>query len=299
MTSRATRTKRLPSDSASPRADRNHNSSRLARSSACCSRISWMVPCGSGRRIMLSHLSTERLAALADEQPTVDERHHLAGCALCARELESHRLVLAMAGSERDAMQLPLTRWESLSDRLRSEGLIAGAGQQRRGLARLVAGGARVPLQIAAALVLIATGVVMGRASTGEAILPGGLSGQEPASAPRTASTARASYDSLPTSFASLEDATRWRNAYADAYQRTVSFLAANDSGARQVGTPAGIRTRLSALDRVSRIMREAVNDAPYDPVINDFYLNSFGQREATLRQLNTVLPQGVRLNSF
>ena len=78
-----------------------------------------------------------------------------------------------------------------------------------------------------------------------------------------------------------------------------MSFLAANDSGARQVGTPAGIRTRLSALDRVSRIMREAVNDAPYDPVINDFYLNSFGQREATLRQLNTVLPQGVRLNSF
>ena len=46
-----------------------------------------------------------------------------------------------------------------------------------------------------------------------------------------------ASYDSLPTSFASLEEATRWRNAYADAYQRTVSFLAANDSGARQVGT--------------------------------------------------------------
>jgi len=241
---------------------------------------------------MLSHLSTERLAALADEQPTSDERHHLAGCALCARELEAHRLLLAMASSERDAMQLPLTRWESLSGRLQAEGLFRAGAQPRRGLARLVAGGVRLPLQIAAALVLIASGVVMGRASTGEAILPGGLSGDEPAR------SARVSYDSLPTNFASLEDATRWRNAYADAYQRTVSFLAANDSG-RQVGTPAVIRTRLSALDRVSRIMREAVNDAPYDPVINDFYLNSFGQREATLRQLNTVLPQGVRLNSF
>jgi hypothetical protein len=55
----------------------------------------------------------------------------------------------------------------------------------------------------------------------------------------------------------------------------------------------------LSALDRVQRTMREALNSAPYDPVINDFYLSSFGQREATLRQLNTVLPEGVRLNSF
>ena len=243
---------------------------------------------------MLLHLSTERLAALADEQPTADERHHLSECARCARDVEAHRSVLAIASAERDAMQLPLTRWEALAEQLRAEGLVEGAAPRARGrFARLVASGARIPLQIAAALVLIASGMVMGRASAGEPIVPGGLSGTEPTQ------TARVRYDSLPTSFASLEEATRWRNAYADAYQRTVSFLAANDSGARQVGTPAVIRTRLSALDRVSRIMREAVNDAPYDPVINDFYLNSFGQREATLRQLNTVLPQGVRLNSF
>ena len=241
---------------------------------------------------MLSHLSTERLAALADEQPTVDERNHLAACARCANEVEAYRAVLAMANSERSAMQLPLTRWDSLSDGLRAEGLIGGAEARARS-SRVLARGVRIPLQVAAALVLIASGVIMGRASTGESILPGGLDGNQPTR------TARVTSDSLPTSFASLEEATRWRNAYADAYQRTVSFLAANDSGARQVGTPAVIRTRLSALDRVSRIMREAVNDAPYDPVINDFYLNSFGQREAAVRQLNTVLPQGVRLNSF
>lgn len=238
------------------------------------------------------HISSQRLAALADEQPTADERDHLTACARCARELDAHRSVFSLATSERSAMQLPLTRWDALSDRLRDEGLIADAAPRSR-FSRVMASGVRVPLQIAAALVLIASGIVMGRASTGASILPGGLSGDEPTR------TARASYDSLPTSFASLEEATRWRNAYADAYQRTVSFLAANDSGARQLGTPAVIRTRLSALDRVSRIMREAVNDAPFDPVINDFYLNSFGQREAAVRQLNTVLPQGVRLNSF
>jgi hypothetical protein len=78
-----------------------------------------------------------------------------------------------------------------------------------------------------------------------------------------------------------------------------VSYLAANDSAAQPTETPAVMRARLAALDRVSRTMREALNDAPYDPVINDFYLNSFGQREATLRQLNTYLPSNVRLNSY
>jgi hypothetical protein len=45
--------------------------------------------------------------------------------------------------------------------------------------------------------------------------------------------------------------------------------------------------------------MRQAMNDAPYDPVINSYYLTTLGQREATLRQINTTLPTGVRLNSF
>jgi hypothetical protein len=59
------------------------------------------------------------------------------------------------------------------------------------------------------------------------------------------------------------------------------------------------MRARLAVMDQVSKTMKEALIDTPYDPVLNDFYLNSFGQREATLRQLNNVLPQNVRLNSF
>ena len=240
----------------------------------------------------MSHLSTERLAALVDEQPSADEQTHLTRCADCTRELDAHRSVVAMAGSERDAMQLPLTRWETLSRQLRTEGLIAspGAGTTRQSFFE-----GRMMLQVAAALLLVAGGAVLGRFSAGASAIPGGLTDNGGALPVASA----VSPDSLPTTFASLEDATRWRSAYADAYQRTVTFLAANDSAARPAETPAVMRTRLSALDRVSRITREALNDAPYDPVINDFYLNSFGQREATLRQLNTVLPQGVRLNSF
>jgi hypothetical protein len=238
----------------------------------------------------MSHLSIERLAALADEQPTAEEHAHLAMCATCVGEIEAHRSVLAMAGTERESMGLPLTRWETLSHRLRAEGLIAKAPERRPRWS------ATAMLRIAAALLLIAGGAVLGRVSAGATPVPGGITGGEQA---QMARGSRLPPDSLPTAFASVDEAARWKSFYADAYQSAVSFLAANDSAARPTGTPAVIKARLSALDRVSQTMREALNDTPHDPVINDFYLNSIGQREATLRQLNTVLPQGIRLNSF
>jgi hypothetical protein len=228
------------------------------------------------------HLSIERLAALADDVPTAEERVHLAGCADCARELRAHTALFLMAASERQSIGVPLTDWETLSARLSREGLVSRGATVRLGRS--------VGLRAAAALLLIGAGALIGRVSAGQALIPGGFTG--------AASAALQHADSLPTNFASVEDARRWQQFYANAYQRAVTYLAANDSGSPPE-TPAVMRTRLSALDRVSRAMREALNDAPYDPVINDFYLNSFGQREATLRQLNAVLPQGVRLNSF
>ena len=58
-------------------------------------------------------------------------------------------------------------------------------------------------------------------------------------------------------------------------------------------------RNRLAALDAVASTTREAINEAPYDPVINGYYLTTMQAREATLRQLNTPLPSGVRLTRF
>jgi hypothetical protein len=58
-------------------------------------------------------------------------------------------------------------------------------------------------------------------------------------------------------------------------------------------------RSRLAALDRVISASREAMREAPHDPVINGYYLTTIGQREATLRQLNTALPASLRLNDF
>jgi hypothetical protein len=235
----------------------------------------------------MSHLSIDRLAALADEAPTGIEQMHLDSCAECAHEVDTHRSLLAMAVGEREALGLPLSRWESLSEKLKDEGLIAPPGRARSS-GRIVRAG-NAYLRYAAALLLVAGGALLGRISAGAPLMPGDRA---------VVTSAMPSLDSIPTEFASLEQARQLKDAYRTGYQRAVTYIAAQDTS--MLGeTPAVMRARLSALDRVSRITREALNDAPFDPVINDFYLNSYGQREATLRALNTALPPNVRLNSF
>jgi hypothetical protein len=59
------------------------------------------------------------------------------------------------------------------------------------------------------------------------------------------------------------------------------------------------MRTRLAALDQANRVMGHALDDAPYDPVINGYYLTTLGQREATIRQLNTALPASMKMTSY
>lgn len=228
------------------------------------------------------HLSTDRLAALADEPPTADETRHLTICVDCAREVAAHRSLVVLANVEREAMRLPLTRWDTLAPALKADGLLREPVAARRG----VPFSPQRLLQVAAALLLVAGGALLGRVSAGAPIVPG------------ETTPVAGIFDSVPTAFASVQEAERLRNLYRDGYQRAANYLSQHDSG-RVVGTPAVMRTRLSALDRVSRITREALNDAPFDPVLNDFLLNSYYQREATLRELNTVLPQNVRLNSF
>jgi hypothetical protein len=45
--------------------------------------------------------------------------------------------------------------------------------------------------------------------------------------------------------------------------------------------------------------MGEALKKAPYDAVINGYYLSTLGQREATLRQLNAAMPASMRMTSY
>src|SRR5687768_18037300 len=102
MTWKATRTKRLQSSSALRPAARSHNYSRHARSFAGCSRIS-SIPLWPARIRNMLHLSPERLAALADDEPLAAEASHLASCARCSAERAAHRRLLTLA--HREAMQ--------------------------------------------------------------------------------------------------------------------------------------------------------------------------------------------------
>lgn len=244
----------------------------------------------------MSHLPTERLAALVDEPPTAAELAHLAGCAECAREREIYQRLAEAAAGEPARIGAPLTTWERLAPALAADGIIETANRPvayrnaRRGAAhygRLAAAG----------LLLVAGGAIGGRLSAGAAVFPSPVT---VATTPHEATRAPATLvsDSAPH-FASIEEARAAQQQSQLIYQSATAFLAQRDTAGRPADSPAAIRTRLAALDRAHEVMGEALNEAPYDPVINGYYLNTLGQREATIRQLNAVLPASMRVTSY
>lgn len=231
------------------------------------------------------HLPAERLAALSDEPPTPDEEAHLASCDACARERHAYDALRTLASAERDAFGLPLTRWESIAAALASTPPGVDQVVARRRSARWM-------LQAAAALLLVAGGAMLGRRSVGADYLPAptvALTGSE------TFPTSRGNPDSV--FFGTVEEARAAQQHSELMYQQATAYLAKFDS--TSAGTPVAYRSRLAALDRVLSTTREALRSAPHDPVINGYYLTTLGQREAALRQLSTVLPASLRVNSF
>jgi hypothetical protein len=234
----------------------------------------------------VSHLSIERLAALSDESPTATELAHLATCAECARERAVYQNLLELASAESARLGSPLTSWERLVPALVADGVI-DTGRALPTLARKSR--LRRPwLQAAAAVVLLGGGMMAGRLTAGAAALP------LPTSTNRVAAVA----DSMPR-FTSIDEARAAQAQSQLTFQTATAFLAQQDTTNGISDTPATIRTRLATLDRVREVVGKALNDAPYDPVINGYYLTTVGQREATLRQLNTALPAGMRLTSY
>jgi PAS domain-containing protein len=245
----------------------------------------------------MSHLPIERLAALVDEPPSSVELAHLAACAECARERAAFGTLRAMASAEQARIGVPITQWESLAPVLREDGvidtgeasrlLVSGSWRARR--TRMVG---RRWLQAAAAILLVAGGVTLGRLSLGGSAFPvsgGSESATRAASRPTDTTTA----------FRSVEEARQARARYELLYQSAALYMAEHDSAAYSPDSPAAMRLRLATLDGVAAQVREALNESPYDPVINGYYLTTLGQREATLRQLNTKLPLGVQINRF
>lgn len=253
----------------------------------------------------MSHLSADRLAALADagEGPTPIEAEHLARCTQCTEERFAHEALVSGARFERSAVGAPLTQWTTLAAALRDEGLMASAGGAASATVaatreREIAARRRFfrrGVQVAAAFALVAVGLAAGRITA----VAGPLAITSPsAGAPRAAAADPAGTDAFLPSFTSPADARAALERYEVAYQHAAAYLAEDDP-MLQLESPDAYHTRLVALERAGRTMREAMEEAPYDPVLTGYYLTTLGQREATLRQLNVALPATQRLNSF
>jgi hypothetical protein len=221
----------------------------------------------------MSHLSPERLAALIDEQPTAAELAHLAGCRPCARERGAYEALAAMAQSGA-TIGSPLTSWDKLAPALRDDGVIeTDVGRMRR--VRLLRGF----MQAAAAVILVTGGVVFGR-MTASAPAPGVM----------------AQVGSAEVQFASIEEAQAAAAESQNIYQASMAYLAARDTVGLSVTTPSVMKTRLAALEQVAQIAGAALESSPYDPVVNNIYLNARGQRDASVRMLNAT---STRLTTY
>jgi hypothetical protein len=233
----------------------------------------------------MSHLSTERLATMAEDAPTSAELAHLARCSLCAAERSAFERLTEVAVRESARLEMPITSWESLRPALAAEGLIADAPA-----ARATGGRGRAWwLQAAAAVLLVAGGTLLGRASAGDPVLARASSAR-----PASAGAAFAG-DSLPR-FASVDEARAAQQRSQFLYESATAFLAQWDTAP---STVAAKRVRLEALDRANQVFGAALSQAPNDPVISGSYLTTLGQREATLRQLNLVAPATMRIQSY
>ena len=227
------------------------------------------------------HLPTERLAALADDEPTALEAEHLASCETCTRERAAHATIIQMAAAEHVRLAPPLTQWSSIASELRAEKMIRAPHRVRAPL------GSRWWVRAAAAVMLVAGGIAIGRASAGESLVPWGSDGV----------AGGQSADALPE-FASREEAESVLVHAEESYQQALRYLAELDAQQLPQREDA-LRERLAALHEVASTTGRALNEVPYDPVLNSYYLSTLGAREATLRQLDAVLPEGARLTSF
>jgi hypothetical protein len=246
-----------------------------------------------------SHPVPERLAALADETPTPAEEQHLAGCTACAAEVGSYRSLLALTQAERDRLSEPLTNWESLRVALADEALLRASPARQRPspAARMRPWAARS----AAALVLVSSGVALGRLSA----RPTPTIGETPASAnvadhdikaPETrdngANTTQ--FTSSSQKFASADDAIAAVLNAETVYRHAVAYLMVSDSADKGAGIPNDYATRLAALDEVARTAQAALIAAPHDAVLRRVYTNSVDAREATLRELGRTIPASL-----
>jgi len=193
---------------------------------------------------------------------------------------------------ERSREQPPLNEWRTIAARAREEGLIRETQASRWWTS------SQPWLQSAAAVLLLIGGIAIGRATIA---LPSAVqtTASNPTSAvttnaPATASSRGPSVSaSGDASFASVDDASAALDRAVKDYQRASEFLAVRNSSPGTRDSLAMYSARAAALDKIENATVVALQTAPHDPVINQYYLATMGARVATQQQL--AQPVGLR----
>jgi hypothetical protein len=178
--------------------------------------------------------------------------------------------------AERSREQAPLNDWRTIAARAREEGLIRESQASRTWVS------SQPWLQSAAAVLLLVGGIAIGRTTIGlpsaaEGVATGPTVPATTASAPSSRGLNRSN-----VSFASVDDASAALKRSVDEYQRASEFLAANSGSVGTRDSLAMYSARVAALDEIENATVNALQTAPHDPVINQYYLATMGARVAT-----------------
>ncbi len=201
-----------------------------------------------------------------------------------------------MVDGERSRDFPPLNDWNTIAARLREEGLIRD--RSRPAMMSTNSWWMRA----AAAALLVIGGAAAGRFSAAPRVDTGSpaiLSALQTAATP--AQTASLTTPSAGVAdFRSADEAWAVLNRSGAEYQKASAYLAANNSTQTIRADSAPVyQNRLAALDQVMQATHSALDQAPNDPVINQYYLATMGAREATRQQLNAVRTVGAKLKGF
>jgi hypothetical protein len=193
---------------------------------------------------------------------------------------------------ERSRLQAPLNEWRTIAARAREEGLIRETQASRWWTS------SQPWLQSAAAVVLLIGGIAIGRATIAlPSALPTTASNPTPAVASVAPSPASSNQSTLSNtgnaSFASVDEASAALKQAVSQYQRASEFLAVSNGSPAMRDSVAMYSARAAALDKIENATVSALQTAPHDPVINQYYLATMGARVATQQQL--VQPVGLR----
>jgi hypothetical protein len=182
----------------------------------------------------------------------------------------------------------PLNDWETISARLRDEGLIRDRQSRFRGTWMM---------QAAAAVLIALGGIGIGRYSATHAGSGQSVASTAPSSSVETPQLPISSASDTTTAFHSADEAWNALNRAGQDYQKASAYLNAMQTA--RSDSSGVYQTRLAALDQVMRATESAREQAPNDPVINQYYLATMGAREATAQQLHTARLVGPKPKGF